>query len=55
MLEDLSCPLREIVLAYPEACQLAQALLQSLLDAAVVYEHCIRDAEPRCVFEIVAG
>ena len=54
VLEELSCPFREIVTAYPEACKLALALLQSVVDTPVEYEHCVRDAEPYCRFQIAA-
>ena len=51
-LEELSCPFADMVRRFPEVCQLAQALLQRLLDSAVVYEHIMRDAEPRCLFRV---
>ena len=55
VLEELSCPLKEVVIECPEACQLALALLQTVLDTTVKYEHDLRGAEPRCKFEVVAG
>ncbi len=55
VLEEVSCPLKEIVIQYPEACQLALALLQTVLDTTVVYEHCLRDTEPFCKFEVITS
>jgi predicted ArsR family transcriptional regulator len=43
-----------MVRRFPEACQLAQAVLQVLLDTAVAYEHSMRGTEPRCLFQVAA-
>lgn len=51
-LEGRSCPLRAIVTDYPEACQLALALVQELLATEAVEERCVRGPQPRCVFQI---
>jgi predicted ArsR family transcriptional regulator len=54
-LEELSCPFADVVRRFPEVCQLAQALLQALLDTAVVAEHSMRDTEPHCLFHVAAS
>jgi predicted ArsR family transcriptional regulator len=54
-LEELSCPFADIVRRFPEVCQLAQALLQALLDTAVVYDHSTRDTEPYCLFQVAGS
>jgi predicted ArsR family transcriptional regulator len=53
-IEELSCPFADMVRRFPEACQLAQAVLQVLLDTAVAYEHSMRGTEPRCLFQVAA-
>jgi predicted ArsR family transcriptional regulator len=55
VLAELSCPFGDIVPRFPEVCQLAQALLQTLLDTPVAYEHASRDGEPYCLFEFAAS
>ncbi len=54
-LAELSCPFADVVRRYPEVCQLARALLEVLLDTAVVYEHFMQDTEPHCLFQVAAG
>src|SRR5690606_14162895 len=53
-LEGRSCPLGAIVGDYPEACQLALALVRALVGTEAVEERCIRVPEPRCIFKIDA-
>jgi predicted ArsR family transcriptional regulator len=52
LLQEISCPWKDIVVAQPEACQLAVALLQSALETPAVRGRHDRDPEPRCSFEI---
>ena len=54
-LAELSCPFADMVRRFPEVCQLAQSLLQVLLDSAVAYEHSMRDTEPHCLFQVAAS
>jgi predicted ArsR family transcriptional regulator len=48
-----SCPLGEVVVDHPEACQLAEALVAEVSGLAV-QERCVRDPEspPRCCFDL---
>jgi predicted ArsR family transcriptional regulator len=52
LLQEISCPWKDIVVSQPEACQLAVALLQSALETTAVRGRHDRDPEPRCSFEI---
>jgi predicted ArsR family transcriptional regulator len=47
------CPLREAVMARPEACAVAEALLTDLIGVPV-RERCDKTGDPRCCFEIAA-
>lgn len=47
------CPLAEAVSIHPEVCRLAESLIAGIVKAPVT-EHCHRDGEPRCRFEIEA-
>jgi len=50
LLQGHHCPLTAVVPEHPEACQLALALVQTLLQTDDVRERCARDPEPRCAF-----
>jgi predicted ArsR family transcriptional regulator len=45
------CPLASVVSEHPEACGLVEALIAGLVGASV-REHCDRDGNPRCRFEV---
>lgn len=49
-----SCPLTAVVPGHPEVCRLVEALLAELVGMPV-YEHCDRDENPRCCFEVAAA
>ncbi|MBI4493047.1 MAG: ArsR family transcriptional regulator [Chloroflexi bacterium] len=55
VLQGYSCPLGAIVPDHPEACQLALALIQSLLGSDAVRERCVHGPEPRCAFEVLSA
>jgi predicted ArsR family transcriptional regulator len=46
-----SCPLTAVVPGHPEVCRLTEALLTELAGVPV-HEHCDRDENPRCCFEV---
>lgn len=47
----LSCPLAAVAAHHPAVCQLAEALLEELIEAPV-RERCERGEAPRCTFEV---
>ncbi len=46
-----SCPLTAVVPGHPEVCRLTEALLTELA-GVLIHEHCDRDENPRCCFEV---
>jgi predicted ArsR family transcriptional regulator len=50
-IRGFSCPLQSAVMAYPGACQVAEALLTDIIGVPV-RERCEKGASPRCCFEI---
>jgi DeoR family suf operon transcriptional repressor len=48
-----SCPLAGVTPDHPEVCRMVEALITELAGVPV-YEHCDRDARPRCCFEVAA-
>lgn len=53
-IQGFCCPLRDAVMARPEACAIAEALLTELIGVPV-REQCDKSGEPRCCFEILAA
>jgi predicted ArsR family transcriptional regulator len=51
VMPSYACPLSSVVVAHPELCDLAEALLSELLGAPVE-QRCDRDVPPRCRFAI---
>lgn len=54
VIRGFDCPLREVVTDHPQACFLAEALLQELVGTNV-RQRCQQGATPRCCFEISAN
>ena len=48
------CPLAAAVAVHPEVCQLAESLISEIVKAPVE-EHCDREGDPKCRFEIDAA
>ena len=51
LIRGYSCPLVAVTPDHPEVCRMAETLI-SVLAAAPVREHCDREIEPRCCFEV---
>lgn len=51
-IEGSSCPLSAVVAAYPEACKLAEELIQTLVGEGTVRAQCQHAGEPHCCFVI---
>lgn len=51
LVRSYGCPLASVVSGHPEACSLVEALIAGLAGASV-REHCDRDGNPRCRFEV---
>jgi len=52
LVRSYGCPLASVVSGHPEACSLVEAFIAGLVGASV-HEHCDRDGNPRCRFEVV--
>jgi len=51
LIRGYSCPLVAVTPDHPEVCRMAETLV-SVLAGAPVREHCDREIEPRCCFEV---
>jgi predicted ArsR family transcriptional regulator len=51
VIRSSGCPLAAAVSVHPEVCGLAEALISEIVKAPV-REHCDRESNPRCLFEI---
>jgi predicted ArsR family transcriptional regulator len=51
LIRGYSCPLVAVTPDHPEVCRMAETLI-SVLAAEPVREHCDREIEPRCCFEV---
>jgi predicted ArsR family transcriptional regulator len=51
LIRGYSCPLVAVTPDHPEVCRMAETLISELADAPV-REHCDREIEPRCCFEV---
>ena len=51
VIRSSGCPLRAAVLVHPEVCHLAETLVAEIVKAPVE-EHCDREGQPKCRFEI---
>lgn len=47
-----SCPLSAVVACYPEACKIAEDMIQTLVGEGTVHEQCEHAGEPHCRFVI---
>ena len=52
LIRGYSCPLGAVTPDHPEVCRMAETLISELA-AAPVREHCDREIEPRCCFEVM--
>jgi predicted ArsR family transcriptional regulator len=52
LIRGYSCPLGAVAPDHPEVCRMAETLISELA-AAPVREHCDREIEPRCCFEVM--
>ena len=51
LIQGYSCPLAALTPDHPEVCRMAETLISELADAPV-REHCDRETEPHCCFEV---
>jgi predicted ArsR family transcriptional regulator len=51
LIRGYSCPLVAVTPDHPEVCRMAEAMISELAGAPV-REHCDREIEPRCCFEV---
>jgi predicted ArsR family transcriptional regulator len=51
LIRGFSCPLGAVTPDHPDVCRMAETLI-SVLATAPVREHCDREIEPRCCFEV---
>ena len=52
LIRGYSCPLGAVTPDHPEVCRMAETLISELA-AAPVREHCDRETEPHCCFEVM--